>query len=356
MGLFTPNVKRLARDKNVEGLLKCLYHSNAEIRMNAFQEIRVLMDYEEIPEKLRFLERDPDPRIRSAAILEFAHLGDKKTFENIRTIIINGTRNDKIDALRILAQRDDSEVEGVSGIVALALHDRNMMVRIEAIKTMGNFHSRLFVWPLEECLHDRRMQIRYYAIKSLGGLNIQEAVDPLIGALLDDNLQVRRAASDSLRTIGTPKAVKALENAPFQLMVKMMNESAAKRLDIIKEIGTNKRIEGIPLLIRACNDDYKSIRFEAVKSLGQMRDNSAVPVIYRMLDDKYFDVRMEACRTLEKINDTEALVSLEKGMKDKNNNVREFARGCYYSLKARLEKLEKTGNPYFVNSTKNKSV
>ena len=347
MGLFTPNVRKLAKEKDVEALLKCVRHNNAEIRMQSFVALKDLLTQKEILEKLRFLERDQDPRIRSAAILEFAHIGDKKTFENIRSIIITGARNDKVDALRILANRDETEVEGVSSIVALALHDKNMMVKSEAIKTMGAFHSRLFVWPLEECLHDRRMQIRYHAVKSLGNLGIEEAVDTLIGALLDDNLQIRRSSSDALRKIGTPKAVKALEDAPFQLMVKLMNESSAKRQEIVIEIGKYKRKEGIPLLIRACNDEYKTIRLESVKSLGKLRDRSSIPVIYRMLDDKYYDVRMEACRTLEKINDTEALIALEKAMRDKNTNVREIARHCYYSLKARLENLERTKNPFY---------
>ena len=347
MGLFTPNVRKLAKEKNTEALMKCLHNNSADIRMTAFQALKDLLSHTEILEKLRFFERDTDPRIRSAAILEFAHLGDRKTFENIRSIIIKGARNDKIDALRILAGRDDSEVEGVSSIVALALHDKNMMVKIEAIKTMGNFHTRLFVWPLEECLHDRRMQIRYHAVKSLGTLDIEEAVDPLIGALLDDNIQVRRSASDALRRIGSKKAIKALEDAPFQLMVKLMNESSAKRLEIVKEIGKYKRSEGLPLLVRACADDYKQIRFEAVRSIGRLRDTSVVPVVYRMLDDKYYDVRIETCKTLEKLNDKEAMVALEKGMKDKNTNVREVARSCYYSLKSRLEKLERTNNPYY---------
>lgn len=348
MGLFTPNVKKLARDKDIEGLMKCARHANAEVRMSAFIALKDLLTHKEVLEKLRFLERDTDPRIRSAAILEFAHIGDRKTFENIRSIIISGSRNDKVDALRILAGRDESEVEGVSSIVALALHDKNLMVKTEAIKTMGAFHSRLFVWPLEECLHDRRIQIRYHSVRSLGSLGIEEAVDPLIGALLDDNLQIRRSASDALRRIGTDKALKALEDAPFQLMVKLMNESSAKRQEIVIEIGRYKRKEGSPLLIRACNDEYKSIRLEAVRSLGKLRDRTAIPVIYRLLDDKYYDVRIEACKTLEKINDPEALIALEKAMRDKNTNVREAARHCYYSLKARLENLERTNNPYYM--------
>ncbi|HQL44655.1 MAG TPA: HEAT repeat domain-containing protein, partial [Spirochaetota bacterium] len=160
--------------------------------------------------------------------------------------------------------------------------------------------------------------------------------------LVDNHAEVRKAAHDALKKIGTDKALKAITDAPFMLLVKHMTEGGSQREETVKQIGQYKIKEAAPLLIKACNDEFKSVRATAARSIGILREKSAVNALTKLLNDPYYDVRLEAVRALEKIFDPQALKAIEKAMSDPNKNVRDEARVAYYSLKSRLEKVYET--------------
>lgn len=67
------------------------------------------------------------------------------------------------------------------------------------------------------------------------------------------------------------KGIEGLKRCPFfMLMVKNMNESVAKRLTTAINIGKQKSECGLPLLHKACYDEYKNIRLEAIKSIATL--------------------------------------------------------------------------------------
>ncbi|MCU0849108.1 MAG: HEAT repeat domain-containing protein [Spirochaetes bacterium] len=339
MGLFTPNIDRLDKNDDMQGLLKCLKHRKSDIRLAAFIAILNKTEDPDIIQKLKVLQDDKDTKLKTLAVLKFAQFGEKGLFEKLRPIIIDGSTNEKIEALRIIADRGFVDNDDITNLVVLALNDKKALVQIESIKVMGILKSPLFVLHLDEMMHDKRHNMRVESARALGMIANEEATETLIGALMDSHADVRKAARDSLETIGSEIATRALNDAPFMLLVKKMNESVASREETIRHIGKHKLKEGLPLIKQACRDEYKNVRLEAVRVIGIMRDKSSMGIVIKMIDDPYYDIRLEAVKTLEKMNDNLALAAIEKAMSDYNTNVRKEAQKAYYSLKARLELL-----------------
>lgn len=336
MGLFTPNIQKLESAGDIDALLKHTRHRKADIRLQIFNSLINKLTKDEILEKLRHMLTDPDPIVRTAAVLKFADLGDDSVFEHLRSIIINGTNKDKISTLRKLTSKDNKNGASVSGVLVLALNDSNTIVQITAIKCMGTYKGRLFLDHLVTKIYDRQYQIRLEAVRSLGYITVEEALDPLIGALVDNNRQVRWAARESIERIGSPRAHEILKNAPFMLLVKNMNDSVLKKQQTAEHIGRHRISEALPLLYKACTDEYKNVRIEAVRAIGNIRDKSSVKIVARLLDDPYFDARLEAVKALGKIFDPAVLPLLDRARNDANKNVRDEAEQTYHNMKVRL--------------------
>lgn len=339
MGIFGPNIEKLIDNDDVEGLLKLVTHRNPKHRLGALLALSRKRD-ESILAKLRPLTDDPDARVKTIATLKFGEIEDPKVLENLRSIIITGTQTEKIEALRVLGGRGQTDNAEISKILYLALNDKNQVVRIQSIRTMGAIKDRYSVKHLIDSLDEKKYQIRLEATKALGIIGAEACVEPLIGSLVDNHVEVRKAADAALRQIGTEKAMNAVTDAPFMLLVKKMTENESVRLETVINIGKLKIKEGAPLLQKSCMDEYKNIRLESLRAIGQLRDKSSVDTVVKLVEDPFYDVRLEAVHALEKIFHPTALRGIEKALKDSNKNVRQEATRAYNSLKTRLEKAE----------------
>ncbi|HOS40680.1 MAG TPA: HEAT repeat domain-containing protein [Spirochaetota bacterium] len=337
MGLFGPNIEKLIDNDDVDGLLKLLGHRKPKIRLGALLALSRKRD-EYVLSRLRPMIDDPDDRVKTIATLKFGEITDPKTLTNLRDIIITGSQTEKIEALRVLGGRGQTDNAEISKILYLALNDKNQVVRIQSIRTMGAIKDRYSIKHLIDCLDDKKFQIRLEATKALGAVGGEVCVDPLIGSLVDNHGEVRRAADAALRQVGTEKALNAVTDAPFMLLVKKMTENESVRLETVINIGRLKIKEGAPLLHKSCMDEYKNIRLESLRAVGQLRDKTAVDTVNKLVEDPFYDVRLEAVKTLEKLFHPGALRGIEKAMKDTNKNVRLEAIRAYNSLKTRLEK------------------
>lgn len=343
MIFLQPNFERLEKHGDYQTITRCLDHKRAAVRLQAFQILikKVQKNDEDLYERLKALMDDRDSDVRTCAVLKFAEMGEEDLYDKLSSVFINGTVRDKIDLLRILAHRGTTGQEEVSNLLVMAINDKKDLVQIEAIRTMGILKDRFAVKHLLEKIIDIRFVIRLEACRALGKIGDDRAVDPLIGAMLDNNPEVRFAAREALGALGSERAMKALKDEPLMLLIKLMNENVAKRLEIVQYIGKQKQTDALPLLYKACQDEYKNIRIEAIRAVGAMRDLGAVELISRLIDDPYFDVRMEAVRTLEKLNDPRALAALERAFHDKNRLVVAEAKKSFYSLEQRLAMLKK---------------
>jgi HEAT repeat protein len=341
MSIFKPNIDKLISENNIPGLIKCTTNRNPDIRLKAFQ---VLLSNEqksdEIMAALRRMKNDRDVRIKNTAILRLAEADDEGILDDLRSIMVDGTQNDKIEVLRILATRGVTDA-GTSSIIVLALNDKKGMVQLEAIRTLGSLKDHTSIVHLEEKLHDTRHQIRLEAVKALGAIQSDEAVELLIGSLTDNKLEIRRAAREVMDEIGTDRAVKALNDAPLMMMVKRMNEGVASKVDALVYIGKHRFRDALPLVHKATSDEYKNVRLEAVKALSFIRDKASINTLARMINDPYFDIRLEAVRAMEHIVDPACLKALEKAKEDLNKSVRDEAKKAYYTIQTMIEDTKK---------------
>src|SRR4030043_1385222 len=106
MSIFSPNIDKLISENNIPGLIKYTTNRNPEIRLKAFTALFNTENKNvEILSALRKMRKDRDVRVRNNAILMLAEAGDEDIMEDLRSIMIEGTQNEKIDVLRIIADR-----------------------------------------------------------------------------------------------------------------------------------------------------------------------------------------------------------------------------------------------------------
>ena len=139
--------------------------------------------------KLRHMLNDKDIGLRTIIVLEFANMGDKEGFHELRSIFLTGKRNDKISALRIIADKGVKDNEDISSILAQALNDRDSWVRKEAIRSIGVLKNKLSEIDLIGKLQDNHFQIRVAAARTLGQLKSEKSVEALISLLIESTVK-----------------------------------------------------------------------------------------------------------------------------------------------------------------------
>ena len=120
MGLFSPNISKLEKENNISGLLNCLEHKNANVRYSAFVALAHNRDLGlEVIAKLKSMVHDPDPWVRTLAVLKFAELGDKTVSDSLLDIMEEGSLSERIELLNIIAGRGPSDDTAVLGAIVV---------------------------------------------------------------------------------------------------------------------------------------------------------------------------------------------------------------------------------------------
>ena len=337
MIFFTPNIDKLEKKKNIPELVKCLYHKNAHVRYSAFAALSRISDLgSEIITKLKTMLDDPDPWIQSIATLKFAERGDDSISENLMEIAVEGSRNARIELLKIIADRGPTEDQAIIRVMINTLADKNEIVRRQAIITAGETRNAHLLPYLSECLREKHHDLRIQAAKALYNIAGEESVDYLIGLLADKNPEVRDVARSYLASIEYEYVQKALYDARFTQLVKDMNDREPVRRNTARKIGDELIREGLPLLHRACADKYKGVRVEALKSMAAFSDPSSIEFAAKLLKDKFRDVRIEAVHTLGQITDARSLEVLKSAVENPDKRVSEAAQKACERMKLSL--------------------
>lgn len=332
-----PNIEKIKNAGQIDKLVKLLKHRKPLIRVEVLNALYEIAGTDkEIIEKMRRALSDKKTLVRNRAALIFARMSDTTVLDNLADIISRGTVNEQIEVLRILPHYYTKENEKITQILAIGLKDKKTSVQIEAIKSIGEMGIETMAFYLMEFANHPVARFRLETVYSLGKVKNPIGVEVLIGALTDSYPEVRRVAEEALKKIGTERALGALRDAPFMLMVKNMNESVSKRLTTVINIGKQKNELGLPLIHKACFDDYKNIRIEAIKSIMILKDNSSIPTLIELLSDKYYDVRIESIKALSRFNSLTALGALKNARNDPNTNVKLEAKKAYAALSSRM--------------------
>jgi HEAT repeat protein len=332
-----PNIEKIKDAGQIDRLIQLLNHRKAQIREAAMVALYEIAGTDiNVIEKTRFLLKDKDMKVRHRAALIFARMGDTGIIDNLNDVIAHGTVNEQVEVLRLLPHYYSKEDENITRILALALKDKKTSVQVEAIRSIGEMEIETMAFYLLEFANHSVAKFRLETVIALGRIKNPMGVDVLIGALTDSSPEVRKIAEESLKKVGTEKALGSLRDAPFMLMVKNMNESVSKRLTTVVNIGKQKKEFGLPLLHKACFDEYKNIRIESIKSISILKDNSSLPTLIELLQDKYYDVRIESIKALTRFNSTVALHALKSARNDPNTNVKLEAKKAYAALSSRM--------------------
>lgn len=336
---WRPDIPKLLEAGKIKKIYKYLRHRKSDVRIEAFDTLYSL--YKQNPdsielEKLRIALKDKDRMTKNNAVFSFARLGDTSIMNELYKIVVNGGIDEQIDVLRLLPHYYTASDDRITNILALGLNAKRFSVQLEAIRSIGDMLVESMTHTLFDFTHHPNSKIRLDSIVALGKLKNPSSIDYLKGALTDASPDVRKAAEYSLKAIDTPEAIDALKDAPFLLMVKNMNESVAKRLVTVTNIGKARKLIGLPLLHKACFDEFKNVRFEAIKSIALLKENSSVDILLELMNDHYFDVRIEAIKAISRYDSPRVLEALNKAKNDPNSNVRSEAKRAYYAMNIRL--------------------
>lgn len=330
MRFFRPNFKKLIKRNDIKKLTALLSDRKPDIRMEAFLALAG-KDDENIIKELKKLMNDPDTAIRAVVTLKYGNLGDSAFIDNIRTIIYTGTPVQKVEALRMLEEKDLKAHPEISVLLKVAIIDKSHLVRGQALRVMGTLKDPHFIDYLIEGLKEKHPFIRLNAVKALGEIKDEKSLNALVKTLVDRNEHVNVATIEAFKKIGKEDII---EDAPLIMRIEKMYGTKGQRIDTIKEVGRRTIKHGYLILEMACSDEYKEVRREAIRAIGRLKEKRSVRIVKRMLEDEYHDVRFEAVRVLGQLLDPNDIECIEKMKNDPDKDVREEAAKVYEKLKS----------------------
>lgn len=131
--------------------------------------------------------RDVEPTVRNEACESLGWLGSEDARGELRKL-----RSSEHELLRVAANRGLAHF-GVEELRP-ALQDKSPLVRQEAARHLGSFHSPETASLLRSCLNDPNPQVQQEAVRQVTGWPERLAVPLLIAALEEGQVEVRRTA------------------------------------------------------------------------------------------------------------------------------------------------------------------
>jgi HEAT repeat protein len=266
MGLFKPNVPKLAEKKDVPGLIKALAHK--------------------------------DPEIRAAAANALGELRDGTAVVSLVSCLRDRELKVWREAAEALVKIGKPSVEPLAALIRFSPPLREL-----AIDTLGKIGAESAVNQLTAAMGNSDVYVRAAATDALGKIGGEKVLEPLIAAFKDANHSVRKAATDGLLKFGKSAI------APLCAVVK---DSAQPEYVHWAAAGTVEKIGGSddPVVQAWCAVAKRD--WNLALSLG----NVSVEPLILALKDKSDDVRASAITVLGKLGDIKAVDPLIAALTD----------------------------------------
>jgi HEAT repeat protein len=175
-----------------------------------------------------------------------------------------------------------------------ALEDKDIRVKRETAKVLGETRSEMALAPLEAAVGDEDYSVRIEAVKSLGVIGSEKAIQLLRKTLEDKNRAVRLEAAEALMQIGSEKALEILVSA-------LGANDDFVRIGAIGALGRTNSREAAGALIKAFQEEDKLVRLGAAEALSQMKSEKAVELFVNALEEEDEFVRWIATKALGEI-------------------------------------------------------
>lgn len=337
MMMLTAGVGRFEKMNDVTGLMNCLEHKRAAVRYNALTALEKVSDPDDtILNRIKNMVNDRSIRVKTAATLKFARMGDNTVTCNFMDIITEGTQEEKIELLKIITHKGKNEDGTVLQVIMHGLRDKKEPVKLQAIAAAEAAGSRHLIPYIAECLNEKHHKVRLCAANALFTIGGDEVIDYLIGLLADKHLDVVFAARRYLSKLEYTTAQNAVFDMQFLTLANGMNDREPVRKWTVQKIGEESIREGLSLLHLGCRDKYREVRIESLKSIAVFKSPSSVEFVEKMLNDRSQKVRLEAVHALESIGDERALIALEWALDDRKDVVRRTAHNAILRVRAEI--------------------
>ena len=282
IGKIKPNIDRLEKNRDVEGLISALKFKDCNVRKEAAAALKKIGDTRALFPLIDVLEyRDWHDfyavmgSVRETAAEALGVLRDRRAVEPLVKSL-----NDKDEEVRwkaAWALGNIGDIRAVEPLIYL-LYDKSWVVRRFAASALGKIGDDSAVPSLVEALHDEDSDVRWKAVVALGKMK-SAAVEPLIEILKNEDWNIRGRAAEALGKLGDERALKPLINA----------------------------------LVGRSKDRNKYVRGRAAEALGKLGDGRAIKPLTQALDDPYIYVRVKAEEALKEIETTMQIQTYDDG-------------------------------------------
>jgi HEAT repeat protein len=120
--------------------------------------------------------------------------------------------------------------------LAIALEDKDVDVRCEALKALGKIKGGRAADLALAALPDEEWKVRYTAVTALGEIRDKKAIEALIEVMFSkDDEEIRAWAAWSLGEIGDERAIEPLERAYKTCPTEVMKKARDSLVEVFGE-------------------------------------------------------------------------------------------------------------------------
>lgn len=304
---FYPDIDSLERNRDVEGLIKALKHTDYLIRKEAARSLKKVGDERAVLpliSTLKYEDWQSDhtllSSLREYSAEALGAIDDKRAVKPL----IQSVKEDTDDEVRwrsIYALGKIGDHRAVDTLID-ALKSDSWIIRENAAKALGNMGSEEVVTNLIAALDDREWRVRKNVVISLGQIGDPEAIKPLLKLLNDEDSDVRRKTIEVLSQMGSA--------AYKPLMELFEGKDWYTRSKAAEVLGKIRDPRSVNIFIDTLTSNKKEnrnryVRGRVAEALGNLGDVNAVDALIEALDDNTIFVRQKAEEALIKIRSQE---------------------------------------------------
>lgn len=329
MALFKPNVEKMKKKQDVEGLIKALKHKDGAVQKRA---IEALVDIGEpaIDPLIQALKHE-DWRVRDSATETLGKIGDARAVEPLVQVLMAGghPRRAIADALDRLAWQPSNDAEKARYLIAKKRWHELIGLGRQAVEPLLRVLK-----PGSGVIIENVRKIATHTLARLG----EQAVEPLIQALEDKEWVVRLSAAEALGKIGDVRAVEPLTQA-------LKDEDWIVRMNAVWALGNIGEARAVEFLIQALESgdigDIRTVESRAQAFLKQkewyvVRGRSAGAVVGSPVQTFLQHVRARSAEALRRIGNVRAIGPLKQALKGQDSEVQRAAQEALEKIEASL--------------------